>query len=72
MSKPGSFGHYKGQDVGTVVLSTASGMEARIIGHGAAIQSLKVQDSTAVGESIYVGLDALKMAPACRFETGCR
>ena len=42
MSKPGSFGHYKGQDVGTVVLSTASGMEARIIGHGAAIQSLKV------------------------------
>ena len=29
-----------------------------------AIQSLKVQDSTAVGEAVYVSLDALKMAPA--------
>ena len=29
-----------------------------------AIQSLKVQDSTALGEAVYVGLDALKMAPA--------
>lgn len=28
-----------------------------------AIQTLKVQESTAVGESIYVGLDAIKLAP---------
>lgn len=42
MTKPRSFGTVGGQDVSAVVLSAASGMEATIIGYGAALQSLRI------------------------------
>ncbi len=58
MPKLNSFGTYKGQDVSAVALSTASGMEARIIGYGAALQSLKIPAKDGL-RSVVLGFEHL-------------